>query len=174
MATYCSEAEVKAYGGTYINKNVPSTLPVPWARFITDVSNEIDSWLSEVGVIIPIDSAYTHALARLKELACIGVLAKSEESIGFASNPIAGNIARGTNYKDRYQELFGIPKEKDKFGNPIYGGYLHSPRRRLFAGDSNTDAAFNVEESIRPVGNVIWSYTAANDKSIGIGFDTEF
>ena len=171
---YCTEAEVKKMGGTYLVKTVSPTLSLDYSFYITNICNEIDGWLAEVGVILPIDASYTHALARLKEIACLGVLGQSENAVSFASNPMGSKESRGALWKAEYEEKLGIPKKNDKNNNPIYTGYLQNPKIRLFAGDSLVDAAFNDFQPVRPIGSLIWSYTAEIDNEVGIGMDTKF
>jgi len=150
---YCTEQEVKGYGGTYLNKNVPVTLPINFSLMINAISDEIDSDLAAVGVVMPIDSKYIIVHRRLKHLCILGVLAEVESSIGYASNPVGmGAEPRGRFYRDHFDRLLAK--------------YIENPRLSLFAGEDNIDLAFNINEPIRPKDGALTFYSSDTEVSI--------
>ncbi len=135
---YCTDEDVKKLGGTYQNSSVPDTFNFDFDVLIENVGNEIDARLSMAGVSLPISSGFTKALARLKELCCLGVLAQQEDAIALSTipTPATEGQSRGSPYRRRFEQKLEM--------------YADNPRMTLFAGETaSLSTAFTTREPIK-------------------------
>ncbi len=163
---YTTEEYCKKTGGTYINNAVHETINIDWSYHIENSDDDINSELSKVGVITPVNTdVFTAAGRRLRLMSSLLTLAATEDGIiEYNANP---NAPAKTH--------FPFQKQYDKLINK----YKEDPRE-LFRGqpgltEAQIDLAFLASrEPVRPVDREIFSYTQKNKIEPEFKIDMEF